>query len=362
METKIVYINGRFLTQKITGVQRYAIELLKELDKKIGELSRKKYKVILFTPKKNIINNVEFNSIEIRKIGLLSGHLWEQLELPFYCRKGILINLCNVSPLLKRNQIITIHDIAIYTPYNNLSFLFKLWYKMNYSIFNSRFLKIITVSNYSASEMLKYGLFEENKIEVTVEGREHILSLKPDNSVLKKHSIGNKPYFLAVSSMNPNKNFIGIVNALNNIKDNHVDVVIVGGTNNKVFKNENINFPSNVKKIGYINDNELKSLYENALGFLYPSLYEGFGLPPLEAMALGCPVIVSNRSSLPEVCGDAALYCDPKDSVDISDKMKLLINDTDLRLSLEKKGLERSKLYSWAKAAEQTLDIIKGIY
>lgn len=363
MSGRVIYINGRFLTQTITGVQRYAIEILKGIDKVIDENPAylKGIELIILMPNQLPNSTITFRHIKQRKVGKLKGHLWEQFELPYFSRGCGLINLCNLSPLVKRSQIITIHDVAVYTRHNNQSILFKYWYKVNYNIFKGRFKKVLTVSEFSLDEIVRYKIFPREKITVTQEGKEHILKVKEDYSVFDKHSLNPKEYFLAVSSLNPTKNFKGIVNALK-LLDENVTVVIAGGSNSKVFNEEDIVFPGNVKRVGYITDSELKALYLEAKGFIYPSLYEGFGLPPLEAMSLGCPVIVSNAASLPEVCKDAAVYCNPYDPKDIARTIKLLNEDNHLRSELSRKGSLRSESYSWERAAENILEVLKEIY
>ncbi|MBD8069400.1 glycosyltransferase family 4 protein [Bacillus sp. PS06] len=353
---KKVYINGRFLTQSVTGVQRYGRELLKAIDKiiTINNPISKNYEFIILMPKLDL--DIKFDNLRVRKVGALKGHLWEQMELPYYSRDGLLLSLCNTAPLIKKNQIVTIHDAAVYRFPKSFSLMFEKWYKILFRGLGVQAKSIITVSNFSKSELIKYSKIKEEKISVVKEGKEHILALKPDNKILDKYDLRDKKFIFAVSSMNPNKNFKAIIDAIN-LVDN-ISVVIAGGTNPKVFKDNQSNSieNKNIKYVGYVTDNELKSLYENALVFIYPSLYEGFGLPPLEAMACGCPVIVSNTSSLPEVCGEASIYCDPYDYTDIANKISLLVNDSNLAIKLEKLGFEQSGKFSWNRCA---LDVIK---
>jgi glycosyltransferase involved in cell wall biosynthesis len=116
-----------------------------------------------------------------------------------------------------------------------------------------------------------------------------------------------------------------------------------------------------VKHVGYVSDAELRALYEHAHGFVHPSYYEGFGLPPLEAMACGCPVLVSNTASMPEVCGNAALYFDAHDSADLADKVRQLMQDEALRQRLRQSGLERAEHFAWRKCAEKVSQRIDTI-
>jgi glycosyltransferase involved in cell wall biosynthesis len=110
-----------------------------------------------------------------------------------------------------------------------------------------------------------------------------------------------------------------------------------------------------------VSDDELKSLYANAACFIYPSLYEGFGLPPLEAMSSGCPVIAACAGSLPEVCGDAALYCNPRSPQDIADKIKMMMGDEALRKELRSRGFSRIKNFTWEKCTKETLSVIRTV-
>lgn len=353
-----IYINGRFLTQSVTGVQRYAIELINALDLLIG--NHKKYSFCLLVP--NNIKNSNFNmkNIPVKRVGYLTGHLWEQLELPYYSQGGVLINLCNAAPLAKKNQIVTIHDAAVFSYPQAYSFAFRTWYKILLKSLakNSRF--VITDSLFSKKELVHYSGVIQEKVQVIYLGKEHVFNCKTDQILLKKHNLFNKKFVLAVSSMNPNKNFESIIKAIQLIKNENIEIVIAGGIDPRVFiKNEKL--PECVKHVGYVSDEELRSLYEHASCFVFPSFYEGFGLPPLEAMTCGCPVIVSNVASLPEVCGDAALYCDPYSPKDIADKINLMLNHKSLREQFIHRGLERSKLFTWEKCAKEVLKFIEEV-
>jgi glycosyltransferase involved in cell wall biosynthesis len=358
---KKIYINGRFLTQSITGVQRFALEFVKALDKLIGIGNiGKKFKFVILTPR-DIINDIKLNNIKVIPVGKLKGHLWEQLELPFYSRGELLVNLCNTGPLLKGKQIVTIHDAAVYSKPEGFTKMFVYWYKFLFRVLSIFARRIVTVSEFSKKELTHYCRIMQNKISVVSEGWQHIQQIDSDLDVLQKYEISPKQYLLAVSSLNPNKNFQGIVRAIDWLEGVGANIIVTGGTNPKVFNSSKGSLPNNVKYIGYVTDEELKALYEGALGFIYPSFYEGFGLPPLEAMACGCPVIVSNVASLPEVCGNAVLYVDPYSPMDIAEKIKLILSDDRLREALRTKGLKRAKIFSWEKSAKEMLKVIEEV-
>ncbi|QGG49997.1 glycosyltransferase family 4 protein [Lysinibacillus pakistanensis] len=362
MKKKYIYINGRFMTQTITGVQRYAIEVIRSLDWLLskGDINGKQYKFIILAPQ-NTKYNLNLNNISVQVVGRLNSHLWEQIELPFFSSNGLLVNLCNTAPMFSGYQILTIHDASVSANKNNYSFLFKFWYQFLYRILPFRTKKIVTDSNFSKDELIKYYPIKEEKIKTIYLGTEHLKPVKSNNEILQKFNLGNTTYILAVSNMNPNKNFSGIITALNYIKNQDLQVVIVGPKDNPIYSEVDLNSSLRINLVGYVSDEELSTLYKNAACFVYPSFYEGFGLPPLEAMVNGCPVIVSNKASLPEVLGDAAIYCDPYEPKDIAEKIEQVLNDENLRNELKIKGLERVNIYSWERCALEIFKVMMEV-
>lgn len=303
---KKIYINGRFLTQNITGVQRYAIEIVKALDQYLNNSSLKnEYKFEIICPK-NIRQKLILKNIEIKQIGILKGHLWEQIELPLYVKNKFLFNFCNCAPLIKKNQIVTIHDVAVCAVPQAYSKSFRRWYKFMYKILTSRLKKIFTVSEFSKKELNKYFNIPLERIDVTYNGIDHMKNIKPDENIFSKFTIEKNNYVLAVSSLNPSKNFKLILETAKILPE--INFVIAGGTNSNIFKEQGLEVTSNVKFIGYVNDEELVSLYKYANCFIYPSIYEGFGIPPLEAMYFNCPVILSDIEVFHEIYGSNNIY------------------------------------------------------
>lgn len=157
--------------------------------------------------------------------------------------------------------------------------------------------------------------------------------------------------------MNPNKNFKVIAEAMTNMTSLKAQVVIVGGKQSKVFANETMESDQNIIWTGYVSDEELVTLYKNAKVFLFPSIYEGFGLPPLEAMAMGCPVIASNAACIPEICGEHVTYFDPTNANDLAEKIQLF---DQMKILNSKKGAQQFvKKYNWNDAAKKLLEHIK---
>ena len=350
---KKLVVNARFLTKPITGVQRFAIEISRRLRNYLDDVS--------FVSPKNIVHRELFSELGAKVVGSHTGYLWEQVDLVRYLRKmnsPLLLNLENTAPIWYRYKITTLHDIGFIRYPEFYARSFSTFYRLFTPFVVKTSIKIITVSEFSKNEIITKYKLPSSKVEVIY------------NAVNEKfHPLINEKkykenYILAVSSLNRRKNFEGLLLAFSKLSNENVKLYVVG-EENRVFgkggiKEELRNVPK-VRFLGRMDDDRLIELYSNALFFVFPSFYEGFGLPPLEAQACGCPVIVSNRSSLPEIYKDTALYCDPDDVEDIKNKMKMLIERSDLREDLREKGLFNVKRFSWDLSAKKLADVIKEV-
>lgn len=296
---------------------------------------------------------VDFN-IPIYSIG-------EQLMAPF------IIPTCDIFlsphynipilPIRAKKRLVIIHDVYHLAFNKTLSLTQKLYSKL--MIYSAVHLSdhIITSSQFSKSEILKYEKVTESKISVIHFGFdfEEYSNLASDfERVKNKYNISGK-YFLFVSNIKPHKNLSNLLQALKNVlKKIEVKLVVVGEykklitSDKKSFEliNKNKLLKDNTIFTGFVDKEELASLYKSALALIFPSFYEGFGIPPLEAMACGCPVISSNAASLPEVCNDAAIYINPNNITEIEEKMIRLISDDHLKNQLIKKGKENLERFS----------------
>lgn len=352
-----LYINGRFLTRRMTGVDRFAREVVAAIDRMLAEGAPQLAGVkvtVLVPPTDNLVN--EYGHIELRQVGKRQGTAWEQWDLARAVpRDALLLSLCNTGPLLRRAHAVVIHDAGTERMPQAYSRGFRWWYRVLMPMLGRNARHVLTVSEFSRRELESVYGIPAGKTMVVPEGGEHILRVQPDPAALERFGLGRRPYLLAVSSMAANKNFRLLVEALALLEQPPFEIAIAGGANPRVFGQADQVETANVRWLGYVSDVELRTLYGGALGFVFPSLYEGYGLPPLEAMNCGCPVLVSHAASIPEVCGDAGLYFDPHDAVALKDAMLRLAADGALREQMRERGYQRARSFSWERAAREVL-------
>lgn len=356
-----VIINGRFLGKQATGVDRVAFEVLHALDVLLqaGDAAVDGLAFLLAVPP-GLGTVSPFKRIPVQEVGSLQGHAWEQWSLTRFAGKRLLVNLCNSGPVGRHFQLSVIHDVATVRVPQSYGRAFRAWYGFMIPAQYRRSASIMTVSQFSRSELAAlYG--DRADVGVLPEGVDHIVRLQSDPGVLARHGLGARPYVLAVSSLAYHKNFALIMKAVATLDHTDFDVVIAGGQNPAVFAVGGQPLPATLKHVGYVSDAELKALYERAACFVFPSLYEGYGLPPTEAMACGCPVLATRAASVPEVCGDAAIYFDPNDAADLAGKLKSLMADAGLRKQLADRGRRKSEEMSWRNSAKALLGEIRRI-
>ena len=346
-----IAINGRFLTRAPTGVDRFAMELLRAWLPRFGV----GHTVKTLAPSQGLMRNVE--GLQPTRVGRFTGHAWEQLELSGHCADDMLLSLCNTGPLTRRRQLAVLHDAGVMARPATYSLAFRSWYRWLFAGLMKHAGVIATVSRFSAGELMHYVGRRASAIELIFGAGEHVLRTPADSRILARLGLEGQTYVLAVGSLTPNKNFNGVARAATLLTDLDVKVVAAGGANTRVFNRAMLSNDMLIAA-GYVTDGELRALYENAACFVFPSFYEGFGLPPLEAMHCGCPVLVSDRASLPEVCGEAAVYCDPDDPADIAQQIRRILTSTVLRSELRAAGLEHARQFSWSRSAAALNDLL----
>ncbi len=339
-----ILIDGRVLKHgAITGVERYAIEITRGLKKSLKE------KVDISEPSAH-------NSY--------IQHLWEHALLPkIASHYRVLFSPANICPIYKPKDTIyitTVHDLSFaYYPQS-----FSMSYRLYYSALTPRVLNlsdvIITVSRFERDMIsLKYPLIK-SKINVIYSGIDDVFFRE---GIAKKGD-----YILYVGNLSKRKNFEGLLEAFKNIyKEIDKKLVVVG------MKPEIMRLSKRVEELiktipdeflefkGQINDKQkLADIYRKALAFVFPSFYESFGFPPLEAMASGTPVIVSGRAALPEICSDAAVYVDPENADSIAEAIVKVVKDKALQLYLIEKGKKRAQKFLWSNSIEKHRELLEA--
>jgi glycosyltransferase involved in cell wall biosynthesis len=353
--TPWIFVNGSFLMKPQTGVQRYAREMLG------GMHSLGVKDIVILAPP-------QCRQTEVYGYPVVSDHrkfpwrgqwwAWEQIRLPMLVRRYddyLLWSPSNIGPWLVKEQVITMHDALVFAGPKWFSFAGRNYYRRLLPLLARRVRHIITDSEHSKKELIHYRVVPENNISV--------VHLGVNMDVKRRDGMDERRYVLNLGSRDPRKNVRGLLAAWNQIEPrlkSGYRLGIVGG-NIRGVVDEGLQKQSlpDVDFFGYVSDDELKQLFDQAVLFVFPSFYEGFGLPPLEAMASGVPVIVSSTTSLPEVCGEAAVYVDPYDTQDIAEKIVAMLRDPGLRLLYRQKGLEQAQRFTWKRSAQSLMDILE---
>ncbi len=351
------YINGKFTVQRQTGVQRVARELVLALDA-LAPAGR----WILLRPPGGGALKLRCIEQRVVRTGGLPLHLWEQVALPWEARDGLLLSLAGSTPLLARRQAAVLHDAAVFDHPHAYTWLFVAWYRMLFRRLARHAERLFTVSSFSEARLSSALLVAQGRFTVLPNGCDHMRAIVADPTCLLRHGLVARRFLLAVASANPTKNLGALLSAFATLPNaDGLLLVIVGGHNERVFSSAgDLADPPGVIRTGALNDRCLKALYEAAVALVFPSLYEGFGLPPLEAMACGCPVAAAWAASIPEVCGEAARYFDPVSAEAMAAAMHDVLHDADLRQRLLVLGRERAASYSWDRPAALLLKALRG--
>lgn len=357
-----VYLNGRFLTQPSSGVQRYAHEVVCALDALLAEdpALAARLDVALLVPA-GARAEIGLDRIPVREVGRLKGHPWEQVELFAAARDGVLVNLANSGPLLHPRSVLVLHDAAIFRFPENFSKGYRLFHTLLRPRLARRAAQLVTISEFSRRELARGCRVPESAFAIISDSAEHIVKVEPDASILARHGLAPGRYALTVGNQTPNKNIALGLRAFAAAAPDGWLLAVAGGGSKEVFGGEERTEHPSVRKLGRVSDEELRALYENAAVFLFLSRYEGFGVPPLEAMTLGCPVISSDAASMPEVLGDAALFFRSDDEASLARAIGTLATEPDLRADLAHRGRARVARFTWRSGAERLVDIVARV-
>lgn len=340
----MIYVNARFRRQRITGVQRYASEILARIGDSVQEL------------------------IPDRWSEGMKGHAWEQVVLPARAADGLLWNPCATGPIAHSRFVVTVHDLAFLDHPEWFSRSFGGLYRLVVPQLIRRARRVIADSEYTKGRILHWtGVPEEKVVTIPLAPWMRQADAHPDaaQKTLARLGLLGKRFVLSACSLEPRKNLGKLLEAWHAILPElppDAVLVVAGGTAPRVFalQGKATLASDRVLYVGYVPDEELEQLFDHAEAFVYPSLYEGFGLPPLEAMVRGCPVLASQATSIPEVTGDAALLFEPTDAFEIGRQLLLVLSNPDLRHHLSEAGRARAGIFSWDGTAQRTLATLQA--
>ncbi len=368
---KIIGIDARLYGEFVSrGIGRYVKEVVDGLIKKD---IKNKYVVFLCGDNYNEFDD-SLPHVEKVLVTARWYSLREQIEMPFLIKKNK-IDLMhfphfNVPIFCTTPFIVTIHDLILTKfPTKRASTLNPILYSVKNFFYKitilkavKKSLKIIAVSGFTKSDLIEQFNTSREKIEVIYEGvSSRLIGPRNDDNISNLRYNINEPFLLYVGSAFPHKNLEMLVRVFTKIEEENacgrnLNLVITGKDDYFLVKLKNFSkeYSSKIYFPGFVSNAELALLYKKAKAYIFPSLYEGFGLPPLEAMSHGCPVVSSNASVLPEILGDAALYFDPYSEDDLKAKIIKIVNDGSFSDSFISKGYHQVKKYSWEDCLNKT--------
>lgn len=339
-------LNGRFLSRRMTGVDRYAYELIREL------ATREEAGRFCLAVPLGVEVPPELAGMEVAVVGKRSGAMWEQVDFAGFARERGLtpVNLCNTAPVLDPG-IVCIHDMAVRARPSFYSWKFRLWYRFLFAcnVRNAR--AIATVTDFSRGEIERYYPAAKGRVRIVPDAWQHMERIEADGEALSKHpALREGSYYFAMSSLAPNKNLKWLVETAR--LNPRETIAVAGGVNRKVFGEHSIPEADNVVYLGYVTDGEAKALMMKCKGFLFPTFYEGFGIPPMEALACGAQAAVSDTPCMREVYGGSVRYLDP--NAPCADLNALFSETTD--------GIDDVlKKYDWRKSAKKLLSLLEEV-
>lgn len=353
----MLYINGRFLTQPVSGVQRYARELLGALDQLLSDGCGSFGPVEVLVP--HAVEAPDWKVLRVRVVRGGAGHVWEQGALARAARGGILVSLGNAGPLLHSNHVLCLHDAHLFDIPQAFSRRYRLWHRALRPALARRARALITVSAHSAQALGQHLGIAATRFNIVPNSAQHVHDWASATDAPLRYGLDAGGYLLSVGTQSPNKNLAALIAAHAQAGPDVLPLALVGATVPGLAKAAT--GQGRVHQLGRVPDNDLRGLYEGAAGFVFPSLHEGFGIPPLEAMELGVPVICARSGAMPDVLGDAPLWFDPRDSVDMTRALQdfAQMSEGDSQKMIER-GHRVASGYRWRDSALQLQKVLTG--
>ncbi len=354
-------LNGDFLALKPTGVPRYARETTLALDALIGEGHPLAEGLSLDIVAPRTAIDLSLRAIPIRVVAEFDKprlpQFWAQFQLPRHV-KGGLVSFCNLAPVAISRHIVCIHDLHTRIMPGSYGRGFRLAHRLILPALGRTARRVTTVSGLSRDHLVEYAVAPREKIVVTYNGADHTLRWRPEASTL---AFGPRPFVLCLGQDQAYKNMELVWRIAPQLDELGLDVYMAGNIGEDVLRSYGGEWPTNLRRLGRISDDDFAKALKSTVCFLFPSRIEGFGLPAVEAMSLGCPVVAADAACLPEICGEAALYAAPNDQRAWVDAVRRLLFSDGLRDSLIKHGYSQAGLYRWRTIAETYLKLMAEI-
>nr|WP_255608123.1 glycosyltransferase family 1 protein [Ancylobacter sp. Lp-2] len=356
-------INGDFTTLNPMGVARYAREVTLALDALMVEkhpLTRNLHLDLVAprAPATPLLLQAITTRIAPEYSRPRLPQFWVQMQLPRHV-KGGLLSFCNLAPVMVRRQVACIHDVQTLTSPRSYSRGFRLAHRIILPLLGRRASAITTVSNLSRDELVHHGVAPAEKIVVTYNGADHAKGWRPECS--RRDFRAARPFVLCLLRNQVHKNPELLLRLARPLEVIGVDMMIMGELDAELTGRLQRSGAQNVRVLGRISDDDFAAALSQALCFLLPSRTEGFGLPAVEAMMWGCPVVASTSPCLPEVCGSAALFADPDDTTAWISAIARLLASPELRQRFSSAGRKRAKEFNWRRVAITYLTLMAEI-
>jgi len=305
------------------------------------------------------LDRVSHDSFRLERGGLFRGQLWEQLDLPRLTQPDLLLNLCNLGPMMSRAAITMIHDAQVFITPDSYTWAFGNFYRKVLPVLGRRHARILTVSEFSANQLVRFGVARRENIVVIHNGVDHVLVHDSQPDIVKRFVLESRKFVVGLANVQAHKNIALLLRAFTAPALADLKLVLIGSARRENFEALGHAVPVNVVFAGRVSDGEVRALLESALCVGLPSTTEGFGLLPLEGMTLGCPAVVAPSGALIEIGATSALFAAPDNPREWINAIRLLADDLVQWTHYSRAGRERAQSFTWRRAGEQLVTVIR---
>jgi glycosyltransferase involved in cell wall biosynthesis len=354
---KRLFLNGKFYSGAVNGVHRVADRLLRELDRlAIDGGAPARWDMRLLLPARP---NWAPEFTAIRPVPQRLGHtqLWEQALLPIAARGGVLASFANLAPRAHGRKLTMVHDAQFRLSPASYPAKLRFGYRALIPSGARSSQVVLTVSDYARDSLATFGIADPARTAVIHNGGDHILEVAADPASVGRYGLVQGSYCVAFGSAAQYKNLKVVFDAFRRSELSDVQLVVVGPSREKL-AGAGVEAPPQAVFVGSVDDAALRALYEGARCLLYPSRTEGFGLPPVEAMLCGCPVVAAPAGAVPEICRDAILYAGMDDPAGWSEQIRALGERPGLRGAKITAGLARADAFRWRNAGLRLVEML----